>query len=72
MKKKLFFAFAILGSQCCLAQSNGELDISDFGNSSKKSVLFVDLRLEALCHPLLGNLQSVICSMAEASAFLAV
>jgi len=62
MKKKLFFAFAILGSQCCLAQSNGELDISDFGNSSKKSVLFVGPKIG-------GSLSSIAGQPAECDLF---
>ncbi len=62
MKKKLFLALAILSSQYCLAQSNGELDISDIGNSSKKNVLFVGPKIG-------GSLSSISGQPAECDLF---
>lgn len=67
MRKKLFLALAILSSQCCLAQSNGELDISDFGNSSKKNVLFVGPKIGGSLSTILG--QPAECDLFDGGSF---
>jgi opacity protein-like surface antigen len=63
MKKKLFIlVLSVLSSHCCLAQSNGELDISDFGKSYKKNAFFIGPKIG-------GSLSSVSGQPAECDLF---